>query len=196
MRKVILASQSNARKKLFDSLGIPYEAVPANINEKAIRDTDLLLRAQKIADAKANKISAMHPDAIIIACDTFSSLNGKTFEKPRTKNEAKDMLIALSGKSAVNYTALRYIDKKTGIDFAKTVKVSYKFRRLYENEIDEYVEKFPVTEWAAAFALVLPYVTTLIAKVNGSYTGLSYGLPTELLVPLLKRSGFEPQPTL
>lgn len=196
MRKVILASQSNARKKLFGSLGIPYEAVPAHIDEKAIRDTDLLVRAQKIADAKAIKISNLHPDAIVIACDTFSSYNGNTFEKPASKEEAKEMLTVLSGKKAVNYTAFRYIDKKNGIDFAKTVKVSYKFRKLYENEINEYVEKFPVTEWAAAFALVLPYVTTLIAKVNGSYTGLSYGLPSELLIPLLKKSGFEPHPTL
>ncbi len=196
MRTIILASQSKARKTLFASLGIPFKTIPPHINEKAIRDTNLLKRAQNIANAKAEKIFSLNPDAIIIACDTFSECKGKAFEKPKTKNEAKEMLQFLAGKDAVNYTAFRYIDKTNEIDFAKTVKVFYTFRILTENEIEEYVEKFPVTEWAAAFALVLPYVTTLIASVNGSYTGLSYGLPTELLIPLLVKSGFKIHPQM
>ena len=194
MRTIILASQSNARKTLFASLGIPFKTVPAHINEKTIRDTNLLKRAQNIANAKAEKIATLYPDAIIIACDTFSECKGKAFEKPKTESEAREMLQFLSGKEAVNYTAFRYIDGEKGIDFSKTVKVAYKFRILYESEINSYVKKFPVTEWAAAFALVLPYTTTLMSYVNGSYTGLSYGLPTELLIPLLKKSGFEPHP--
>lgn len=195
MRKVILASQSNARKQLFSSLGIPFEAIPAFIDEKLIRDTDFVKRAQNIADAKAEKIFFLYPDAIIIACDTFSECEGKALEKPKNISEAKEMLYLISGKKAVNYTAFRYIDKEKNINFSKTVKVGYTVRKLYEGEIDVYVRKFPVTEWAAAFALVLPYVTTLIARVNGSYTGLSYGIPAELLIPLLKKSGFEPHPT-
>lgn len=169
--------------------------IPAEIDEKSIRDENLVERAQKIADAKAEKISALNPDAIVIACDTFSECEGRALEKPKDSAEAKEMLRHISGKSAVNYTAFRYIDREKNIDFSKTVEVSYTVRILYEGEINDYVEKFPVTEWAAAFALVLPYVTTLIATVNGSYTGLSYGIPAELLIPLLKKSGFEPHPT-
>lgn len=195
MRKIILASQSKVRKSLLDSLGVPFEAIPADIDEKSIRDKDLVKRAQQIANAKAEKISGQYPDAIVIACDTFSSYRGKTFEKPGTKEEAIEMLNFLSGKRAINYTAFRYIDTTNKINFSKTVKVSYIFRTLLKDEIIEYVEKFPVTEWAAAFALVMPYVTTLIESVDGSYTGLSYGLPAELLIPLLVKSGFELHPT-
>lgn len=195
MKTVILASKSNARKELFFSLGIPFKSVPANIDEKSIRDTNLLKRAQNIADAKAEKILSLYPDAIVIACDTFSECKGRALEKPKTLAEAKEMLHFISGKKAVNYTAFRYIDKESNINFTKTVKVGYTVRKLYDGEIDEYVKKFPVRQWAAAFALVLPYVTTLIATVNGSYTGLSYGIPAEFLIPLLKKSGFEPHPT-
>lgn len=194
MRSIILASQSEARKELFSSLGIPFRAVPAYIDEKSIRDKNLLKRAQNIANAKAEKISNLYPNAIVIACDTFSECGGRALEKPKTLTEAKEMLHFISGKKATNYTAFRYIDKKNNINFAKTVKVGYTVRELYNDEVNEYVKKFPVTQWAAAFALVLPYITTLMATVSGSYTGLSYGLPAELLIPLLKKSGFEPRP--
>ena len=194
MRNIILASQSNARKEIFSSLGIPFTTIPAKIDEKAIRDTDFNIRAQKIADLKAKKVVALYPGDIIISCDTFSECEGKVLEKPRTVSEAKEMLKFLSGKNAINYTAFRYIDNQNDIDFRKTVEIGYTFRTLYPKEIEEYVEKFPVTEWAAGFALVFPYINTFISNVNGSLTGLSYGLPTELLIPLLKRSGFEPSP--
>lgn len=194
MHQVILASQSKARSLLFKSLGIQFKAVPANIDEKAIRNSNLAKRAQNLANTKAERILEKFPKAIIIAADTFSESGGITLEKPADTLEAKKMLKHLSGKSAINYTAFRYIDRKNKIDFKRTVKVKYKFRILYDHEIDEYIKKYPVTQWAAGFALVTPYITSFVSHVNGSYTGLSYGLPTELLIPLLKKSGFEPNP--
>lgn len=194
MRQVILASQSLARREIFSSLGIPFVVIPADIDEKGIRDTDLSLRAVTIATTKAEKIAKHHPDSVIIAADTFSESEGKVFEKPASIVEAKKMIVDLSGKDAVNYTGLCYIDRQNNIDFSTTVITHYSMRVLYKKEIEYYVNNFPVTQWAAGFALVLPYVATLISKVNGSYTGLAYGLPTEILVPLLKKSGFEPNP--
>jgi len=194
MKKVILASQSKVRQSLMRSIGIDFESIPAHIDEKSIRDTDLVVRAQKIANAKAEKILQTHPHEVVIACDTFSECEGKVLEKPQNEQEAQDMLSILSGKQACNYTAMRYIDQGCGIDVQRVVEVKYTFRTLYSGEINEYVKNFPVTQWAAAFALVHPYVTTFIASIEGSYTGLSYGLPAEIIIPLLKKSGFEPKP--
>ncbi len=196
MRKIILASQSSARKELFDSLRIPYITLPADIDEKSIRDNNLGIRAEKLARAKAEKILSQNEDSIIISCDTFSECQGKVFEKPKDTVEAKEMLMFLSEKNAVNYTGFCYIDRESGIDFSTTVKTFYSFRKLYNDEVELYIKEFPVVRWAAGFALVLPYVASFMAKVEGSLTGLSYGLPAEILIPLLKRSGFEPQPQM
>lgn len=193
MKTVILASQSKARKLLFSSLGIPFITMPASIDEKSIRDKNLKKRAEKIARTKGEKIAAEH-NGVIISCDTFSSCEGKVLEKPDNVSEAKKMLRFLSGRKAVNYTGFCYIDHSKQIDFSTTIVVNYEVRQLYPGEINQYINEFPVAEWAAAFALVYPYITTFISKINGSYTGLSYGLPTELLIPLLKKSGFEPKP--
>lgn len=194
MRQIILASQSKARKEIFSSLGIPFDVVPANINEKGIRDTDLSIRAVKIATEKASTIKESHPQAIIIAADTYSECEGKVFEKPATSEEANQMLLELSGKAALNYTGFCYIDPVTSTNYSTTVVTKYSFRKLYEKEIEVYVKEFPVTEWAAGFALVRPYVLSMISDISGSYTGLSHGLPLEILIPLLKESGFEPMP--
>lgn len=195
MQQIILASQSTARFELFNSLGIPFVSKPSRIDEKAIRDNDLKVRAEKLARAKAEKIASMHK-AIVVACDTFSESSGRILEKPANADEARDMLAFLSGKSAVNYTGFCYIDRLNNIDTSSVVSVNYTFRTLYKKEIDEYVKKFPVTRWAAGFALVFPYITSFISRVEGSYTGLAYGLPCELLIPLLKKSGFEPSPRM
>ena len=52
-QKIILASGSKQRKLIMDALGIEYVVIPADIDEKAIRDEDLKSRAEKIARAKA-----------------------------------------------------------------------------------------------------------------------------------------------
>lgn len=192
---IILASKSKVRAMVMESLGIPFEVMPAEIDEKAIRDNDLSIRAQKIARAKAEKISNERM-GVIIACDTFSESNGKVFEKPSTKSEAKKMLNRLSDSRAVNYTGVCYIDRKKGIDFSEVVKVEYSFRKLYPGEIKTFVENYPVTDWAAGFALIYPFTNSFISNVKGSYTGLAYGFPTEILIPLLKKSGYQPKPKI
>lgn len=194
MRQVILASQSRARKLLMDSLGIPFTIIPAKIDEKAIRDKDLKKRAVNIATKKAETISEKYPDAIVIAADTFSESNGKVFEKPINEKEAYEMLSKLSGKSAKNFTGVCYIDRKNKIFIKKTIVSRYYFRKLYDNELNDYVKTYPVTEWAAGFALMEPYILSFLRRVSGSFTGVSHGLPMEFIIPLLKKSGFEPQP--
>lgn len=191
--QIILASQSNARKELLSSLGISYISLPANIDEKSIRDKDLEIRAEKLARAKAEKILSEN-NAIVIAADTFDCIGKTVLEKPKNITEAKKMLKMLSGNIATVYTGFCYIDKSHNIDYSTTVKAVYRFRKLYKKEIDEYTAAFPITQWAAGFALVAPYMNTFIADIKGSLTGLSYGLPTEILIPLLKKSGFEPSP--
>src|SRR5690348_5826486 len=133
MRTVILASQSNARTEIFSSLGIPFKIMPANIDELAIRDRNLKIRAEKLARTKAEKI-ALNNDAVIIAADTFDLIDGKVFEKPNEKKEAIKMLNALSESKAIAYTGFCYIDRKKNIDFSTAVSISYSFRKLYKNE--------------------------------------------------------------
>jgi len=186
--KIILASNSATRKKLMDSLGISYEVIPAEIDEKAIRYNDLKIQAEKIAREKAEFVANKN-DGIIIAADTFGSANGKVLEKPKTLEEAKEMLRLQSDKEGIMYTGFCYIDRKNNINFSDASVIKYTFRHLTEEEINRFAESHPVTQWAAAFAPGDPYQTGFISEIEGSLTGLMYGLPVEILIPLLEKSG-------
>ena len=56
-QQIILASGSKQRKIMMDALGISYIVIPADIDEKVIRDENLMLRAEKIARAKAEEVA-------------------------------------------------------------------------------------------------------------------------------------------
>lgn len=186
--RIILASNSATRKKLMDSLKVPYEVVPANIDEKAIRDDSLKIQSEKIARAKAEFV-ARNNNGIIIAADTFGSIDGKVLEKPKTLDEASEMLKLQSDKTGVMYTGFCYIDRDSNIDFSSVLEVKYTFRHLSDEEIKTFVHNNPVLTWSAAFAPNDPYQTGFISKIEGSLTALMYGIPAELLIPLLKKSG-------
>ena len=193
MKRVILASGSTNRKTIFNSLHIPFEVIPSNINEKAIKEKDPAARARLLAQLKGEAVLKKQ-QAIVVAADTFTSCKNKILEKPQTTDEAKKMLLFLSKKTAINNTGFYYHDPFKKIIFSKTVTTQVWFRRFFEKEIDQYIKKFPVKNWAAAYAASELYVAGMIEKVEGSLTGLTYGLPLEYLVPLLIRSGFNPHP--
>jgi septum formation protein len=186
--KIILASGSKQRKTMMDALDIPYIVIPADIEEKAIRDENLELRAEKIARAKAEKV-AEDNEGIIISADTFSACDGKVLEKPQSLDEARDMLKLQADKTCTLYTGFCYIDKANKIDYSATAITKYILRKLSDNEINKFVENNPVTEWAAAFSPAYTYQLGFIKKIEGSLTGSTHGLPVELLIPCLEKSG-------
>jgi septum formation protein len=193
MQKIILASSSPQRKNLFSVLNIPFEVIPADIDETSIRDNIFEKQAEKIARAKAEKVASENT-GIVISADTFVVLNNQILEKPKNLEEAKKMLELQSGKEEIVYTGLCYLDAENKINFSTTSIINIKFRELSEREIENYIKKFPVTSWSAAFSPAYPYGITLINEINGSFTGFTYGLPLDLIIPLLKKSGFDIRP--
>ncbi|MDO8581402.1 MAG: Maf family protein, partial [bacterium] len=86
-----------------------------------------------------------------------------------------------------------YLDRERAIDFSTTTETHFVFRTIVEQEIDAYVARLPVTIWSSAYSPAHPYGMTFFASINGSLTG-NMGLPMEVLIPLLQRSGIVIQP--
>lgn len=104
MSQIILASGSEIRKTLLANAGVPVTALPARIDEAAIKAALLAEDAtpRDIADAlaefKARKISEKHWDAVVIGCDQVLEFQGRVLSKPASRDEAADQLRALRGK--------------------------------------------------------------------------------------------------
>lgn len=173
----------------MDSLGIEYKIIPADIDEKSIRDEDLVLRAEKIARGKAEEV-AKNNQGIIVAADTFLTCQGKVLEKPKDVEEAKEMLKMERNQKIMIYTGFCYLDKKNEIDFSKTAISELTLRDINDMEIENFVKSTPVLQWSAAFCPMYTYQSTFIKNIKGSFTGV-FGLPIEFLEECLEKSGVE-----
>jgi septum formation protein len=190
-QQIILASQSPQRRSLLQSLGVAFEVVPANLDEKAVVASNQPERARFIAQAKAQKVQQLYPRAIIIAGDTFVVKEEQVFEKPTSLIEAKQMLEQLSGQRMQALTGLCYLDADHDIESSQVVVTEFTFRPLSSEEIDRYINNNPVLTWSAGFSPAYPAGMALIASVSGSFTSFTHGLPLELVAELLKKSGIE-----
>lgn len=99
--RIILASGSDIRAQLLRNAGLEVEVIPARVDEEAIRAALEMEEAKPrdladaLAEAKARKISAKHPDAIVIGCDQVLAMGTQIYSKPATIEDARAQLTAL-----------------------------------------------------------------------------------------------------
>ncbi|MBJ6122417.1 Maf family protein [Sphingomonas mollis] len=102
-RKIlVLASQSASRRAMLDAAGVPYEALPARVDEDAAKASLAHLSARDLADAlaelKAVKISRQVPGALVLGSDSLVALaDGSRLDKPESREEAAEHLARMSG---------------------------------------------------------------------------------------------------
>jgi septum formation protein len=184
--KIVLASESEFRRRALNMLGLAYEVCPARIDEKAIRDSDPAQLTQKLAQAKAWKVAADRPDAVIISGDAVVSKDGEIFEKPRDKTEARQFLKELSGSEFRFVTALTVINSRTRKELSAVETSDILFRELAEAEIHDYVSKYDVVRYAGAFES--DAVLRFAERICGSYNFVT-ALPVSRLIVFLRAQG-------
>jgi septum formation protein len=188
--RLILASQSPQRRAILETLGIPFEVKPANIDEAAIQDPSPFVRAGKLAKAKAEKIQAENPEAIIVAGDTFVWIaNHLMYEKPQDLAEAKKMLLNMQATTITVITGVCYLDPHREVARNEIAVNKARFRELSESEIEYYINTQPVTTWSGGFSPAYLAGMALFAEVTaGSFTAFTHGLPIERVAVWLRSS--------
>jgi septum formation protein len=110
LRPLILASQSRARQMLLANAGLPFEAVPADIDERAIQQQSGLLKpgeiAALLAQEKALFVSAKMPDRYVVGADQTLALGQRLFSKPAGRAQAAEQLRALAGNTHELHSAV------------------------------------------------------------------------------------------
>ena len=101
---IILASKSKIRKEMLDKNNIPNKVEPSNVDEDIFKQSLLKEKAspetisQKLAELKANKISQKENGILVLGADSVIDFNGQLISKPRSRDEALEILKELSGK--------------------------------------------------------------------------------------------------
>ncbi len=186
--RIVLASESPFRKRAMDLIGLPYETRPSRIDEKAIRDDDPAQLTRKLAEAKAHKVAGECPNAVIVSGDAVAAKGRKIFEKPRTKEEAASFLREFSGSEFQFVTSIAVLNAQTRRMLSAVETLDISFRPLLAREIQQYVNKYNVLNYAGAFEN--DAVLLFADRIAGSYN-LGTALPPSRLIVLLREQGVE-----
>lgn len=186
--RIVLASESQSRRRALDILGLHYEVRPSAIDEKSIRDSDPSSLTRKLAEAKAWKVASEVQDAVVVSGDAVVAKDGKILEKPRVNDEAVEFLSELSGSTFQFVTSLTVIRSDTRRMLSTVETSEIQFRQLVEREIRDYVSRYPVLRFAGAFEG--DGVLRFADSVSGSYNFIT-ALPVSRLAVFLREQGIE-----
>ncbi|HEY2070510.1 MAG TPA: Maf family protein [Rhizomicrobium sp.] len=100
MTALILASASTIRARLLADAGVPFEAMPARVDEDAVKDSlhDPAAVAETLAEMKALRVSASHPGSLVLGADQVLAFEDTVVSKSDTLAEARALLLRLRGK--------------------------------------------------------------------------------------------------
>ncbi|MDW3118121.1 MAG: Maf family nucleotide pyrophosphatase [Roseovarius pacificus] len=194
MRQIILASGSDIRATLLRNAGVVFDVVPARVDEEALRDAMLAedAGARDIADAlaemKAQKISAKHPEALVIGCDQVLNLQGQLLTKPDSPEMARTQLLAMRGKRHELLSAA--VICENGKAIWRHVGV---VRLLMRQFSDAYLDDYIARNWDSIRHSVGAYKleeegVRLFSQVQGDYFTV-LGLPLLELLSYLTLKG-------
>ena len=140
MKNIILASASIYRQQQLQRLNIDFTAMAADVNEQALKACgfDHTQLSRELSCLKARKISASHPDAIVIGGDQVASFNQSILSKPKTRQAAFKQLQQLSGKEHQLITSLVII--ADGNEYLHTNIAKMTMRELTEQQIHRYID--------------------------------------------------------
>lgn len=190
MKKLILASSSPRRKEILERARLSFEVDPSDYEENLTLDLSPHELVKRLALEKALSVKDRHPSAIIIGSDLVVVLDGMVLGKPHTKERAKEMLKALSGKRNSVITGYAIVDSETNKTIIDSVEATVYFRAISDQEIDAYIKTGEPLDKAGAYA-VQGAGGLFVEKTEGDYTSI-LGLPLWPVVRDLKQFGIEP----
>jgi septum formation protein len=188
VRQWVLASESPRRQVLLRLLGQPFVVHPAQIEERLPDSTAAPARlAKRLARAKAEAVAPCYDDALIIAADTLVVLDRAVLGKPQSREEARQMLRLLSGRTHRVITALCLLLRQGGRTVRMTLdapSTRVTFRPLSEAWIEWYIDTGEPFDKAGAYG-IQEYGALLVERVVGDYFNV-VGLPLPTLVRRLE----------
>lgn len=186
--QIVLASSSLYRRALLDRLGIKYQALSPDIDEQALPDETPIATAVRLAQAKARRIAANAPNALIIGSDQVAVLDQQAIGKPGNHAAAARQLQAMSGKTVLFHTALCLLNAATGVEQLDSVPTTVRFRKLDAPLIERYLQRDQPYDCAGS-AKIEALGITLVEQVESPDPTALIGLPLIALTTMLLQEG-------
>jgi septum formation protein len=188
MGPIVLASRSPRRAALLKQIGLEFSIIPAAVDEPAGLGGPGTV-AERLALAKARAVADSLERGLVIGADTVVTLDGDILGKPADSDDARMMLIRLSGRSHLVVTGVAVVDAGTGRSIVEHEESRVWFRTLDSDEIDAYVASGEPADKAGAYG-IQGLGAVMVEKIEGCYFNV-VGLPLRRLAGILKSFGLD-----
>lgn len=187
MNKLILASASPRRRELLEGLGLRFDIIVSNEEEKTDKELPPKLYVGELALIKAAAVAKQITDRkkqIIISADTIVCLGDEILTKPKDNEDAFNILKKLSGKTHCVYTGICVMRLSDALTVTKSVKTEVVFKELDDETIRKYIGTGECSDKAGAYG-IQGKGSVLVKEIHGDYFNV-VGLPLTVLSDVLK----------
>jgi septum formation protein len=152
---LILGSGSASRRDMLTAAGVSFEVIAADVDEDAIKqrlladDGDAQTLASTLANEKALAVSRRYPGRWVLGGDSVVSVNGQSFDKPKSRDNARDHLRQFSGQVMTLDSAAALARDGVVVD-----AIVDQARLMVRDLNDAFIEDYLNHEWPAIAACV------------------------------------------
>ena len=192
--RLVLASASPRRRELIERLGLPFEVLPADVDESPMRGEAPEAMARRLAEAKALAIAHVRPHALVVGSDTIVVVDGDVLGKPADDDQAVRMLMRLQGREHRVETGIAVVappspGAKAARVASSVVGVDVRFRPFDEAFARAYVATGEPLDKAGAYG-IQGFGSALVERIDGDYFAVM-GLPVVRMLEHLRELGWE-----
>ena len=155
--KLILASKSGVRKKILDDNNIDSDVIVSNVDEDEVKASllsegaDPMIISKNLAEIKSIKVSSKNPDRIVLGADSVISLDNQLINKPKSRNEAFDILKKLNNSKHYLISSA-CISKNGAMIWNHTDSSELKMKNFTDEQLLNYLNKIK-TETLLAYGV-------------------------------------------
>ncbi|MFI5165507.1 MAG: Maf family protein [Thermoanaerobaculales bacterium] len=182
---LVLASASPRRRELLAQLGLELIVVAPYVDERVLPGESPAVHALRVAGLKARAVTPRFPKAPVLAADTVVVLGEEILGKPSDRKAARNMLLALCGRTHMVTTAVVLALGAVEVHHVEHARVT--FVPSDENLVRWYLESGEGDDKAGAYA-VQGKGALFVERVQGNFQAV-VGLPLAPLPSLFARVG-------
>jgi septum formation protein len=182
---LVLASQSASRRAMLTEAGVPFTARAADVDERGIEAEMYGAAPDQIAlalaRAKALAVARHEDEAWVLGSDSLVTVDGRRFDKPRSRAEAAEHLAFFSGKVMELHSAAALArGARAEWDHADVARLTVR------NLPDSFIERYLDAEWPAVSGCVGVFrIEALGVQLFDSIEGSHFTVLGMPLLPVL-----------
>ncbi|MDQ0159867.1 Maf family protein [Alkalibacillus salilacus] len=182
MTDLILGSSSPRRQAILQQVKQPFTIRKPDVDESVITTPNPVEKVEQLATIKGRHIPIKNNQEIILSADTVVGFDNQIFEKPRTQEDAYQMMKQLSGQSHAVFTGV--ILRSNGHEDLFVERTDVEFWPLTEQEIYWYIQTDEPYDKAGAYG-IQSIGARFVKQIHGDYYNVM-GLPISQVIRRLQ----------